>query len=395
LQTDTKGKSQTEEEIKELVKPSKQMEVVDEATAVHFPEEILGDILSRLTVRSLLRFECVSKFWNTLISKPYFKTKHLNHAKNDQNSQKFLICQKCPKDRIFSMCCCPLSSVQLVEDVQKLDCPSNSRPGYCEINCFCNGLAIITVDNILDATRILLLWNPSTRESIVLPNPQFSAEEFSCFGLAYDSTSGDYKILIIHDIEYHGGFRLPSEILALKSGLWRKIDKHPCGSHNVLSGMHSLAFVHEAFHWIGKTKGNYFVVSFGISNEVYGEIPLPLEICLLSDINVGVSVLEGMLCAYSTYESHQGEGTFKLWVMKDYHIKESWNALFTIRISEIYVAVLKYRFADGELLFWCIHYQCGTNVFRTSREPSVLWPRGGGQKGFAFTESLISPKLLT
>nr|XP_033517622.1 F-box only protein 8-like isoform X4 [Nicotiana tomentosiformis] len=104
------------------------MEVVDEVTAVHFPEEILGDILSRLTVRSLLRFECVSKFWNTLISKPYFNVKHLNHAKNDQNSQKFLICQKCPKDCIFSMYCCPLSSVQLVEDVQKLDCPSNSRP---------------------------------------------------------------------------------------------------------------------------------------------------------------------------------------------------------------------------------------------------------------------------
>lgn len=134
-------------------------------------------------MRSLLRFECVSKFWNTLISKPYFNVKHLNHAKNDQNSQKFLICQKCPKDCIFSMYCCPLSSVQLVEDVQKLDCPSNSRPRYCEINYFYNGLAIITVDNIFDATPILLLWNPSTRESIVLPNPEFPLKGDSYLGL--------------------------------------------------------------------------------------------------------------------------------------------------------------------------------------------------------------------
>ncbi|MCD7451703.1 hypothetical protein HAX54_013086 [Datura stramonium] len=372
------------------------MDVVDEAIVVHFHEEIVADILSRLPVRSLLRFKCVTKFWETLISKPYFKTKHLNHAKNGQNSQKFLICQKCPKDRIFSFYSCPLSSVQLVEDVQKLDCPSNSKPLRCAIHCCYDGLAIITVcDKIVDETPILLLWNPSTRESIVLQHPQFLPEEFSSLGLAYDSISGDYKILIIHNFDYNHGYQRPSEILALKSGLWRETDKHPCGIQYVLSGMHSLAFAHEAFHWIGKTKTNYLLVSFTISSEVYGEIPLPEEICLMRNINIGVSVLDGMLCVYSTYESHQEEGTFKLWVMKDYSVKESWIALFTIVDPEIYIAVPKYRFSDGELLFWCIHYQCGTNVFRTSREPSVLWPRGGHQNGFAFTENLISPKLLT
>ncbi|MCD7451696.1 hypothetical protein HAX54_013079 [Datura stramonium] len=64
---------------------------VDRATAIHFQEEILMDILSKLPVRSLLRFKCVSVFWGTLISEPYFKMKHLNRAKNDQDSQKLLI----------------------------------------------------------------------------------------------------------------------------------------------------------------------------------------------------------------------------------------------------------------------------------------------------------------
>ncbi|KAG5574403.1 hypothetical protein H5410_054537 [Solanum commersonii] len=49
---------------KSVVEPSNdntdQMDV--DAMAVHFPEVILMDILSRLPVQSLLRFKCVSKF---------------------------------------------------------------------------------------------------------------------------------------------------------------------------------------------------------------------------------------------------------------------------------------------------------------------------------------------
>ncbi|KAM3289109.1 F-box protein like [Capsicum chacoense] len=51
------------------------------------------EILSRLPVRSLLRFKCVLKFRMALISEPYFTLKHLNRAKNDQNSQRFLVSQ--------------------------------------------------------------------------------------------------------------------------------------------------------------------------------------------------------------------------------------------------------------------------------------------------------------
>ncbi|PHT99845.1 putative F-box protein [Capsicum chinense] len=64
---------------------------VDQAPAVHFEEGIIMNILIRLPVRTLHQFKCVSKFWNALISDPYFKVKHFKHAKNDRNSQKFLI----------------------------------------------------------------------------------------------------------------------------------------------------------------------------------------------------------------------------------------------------------------------------------------------------------------
>ncbi|KAG5630155.1 hypothetical protein H5410_001872 [Solanum commersonii] len=54
---------------------------------------VAADILNRLPMRSLLRFKCVSKLGMTLILEPYFSMKHLNHARNDKNSQKILVNQ--------------------------------------------------------------------------------------------------------------------------------------------------------------------------------------------------------------------------------------------------------------------------------------------------------------
>ncbi|PHT49229.1 hypothetical protein CQW23_13437 [Capsicum baccatum] len=184
--------------------------------SVPLQEEIIMEILSRLPVRSLLRFKCVSKCWMTLISEPYFMLKHRNDAKNYQNSQKFLVSRKDLLEDEFSLYCSSLSSVQHIEEVQKLDCPSNGKPWRrCKLHCCYDSLVLIGVFNYRDKTNRLLLWNPSTRESIVLPDQKFSLERRWCtWGLGYDSVSDDYKILKI-DLESC------SEILALKSGSWR------------------------------------------------------------------------------------------------------------------------------------------------------------------------------
>ncbi|MCD9638885.1 hypothetical protein HAX54_023057 [Datura stramonium] len=371
---------------------------VDEPMATYFQEEILMDILNRLPVRSLLRFKCVSKFWKTLISDPYFKMTHLNHAKNYQSSQKFVISQCCPKDGIYSMYCFPLSLVQPVENVQKHDFPLVSKPYRCAIRCCCDGLVIVIVNDNIDIGRnIHLLWNPSMGESIVLPDLEPSPNDSTHLGFGYDSTSGDYKILKIHT-----NIDSPGEILTLKSGSRRNIDKHPRGICNMMEGMHSLPFVNESFHWIGifrkysVASRKYSVVSFSISNEVYGEIPLPEQIlCLTGNISIGVSVLDGMLCAHSTC-IYQRRDCFKLWVLKDYGVEESWNALFFISDDHgFYSAIPNYRFEDGEVLFWCMRVHCRGQSFRTSKGPFGLWPRCDTcQSGISFTESLISPKSL-
>ena len=46
----------------------------------YFPDIVIVDILSRLPVKSLIRFRCVSKYWFSLISSHYFNTEHRNRT---------------------------------------------------------------------------------------------------------------------------------------------------------------------------------------------------------------------------------------------------------------------------------------------------------------------------
>ncbi|KAM3328071.1 hypothetical protein P3S68_033533 [Capsicum galapagoense] len=299
------------------------------------------------------------------------------------------------------MYCCPLSPVQLVEDVEKhkLDCPSNPKPSHCAIHSCYDGLAVIQVSDILDHDNFtILLWNSSTTESVVLPRIECPPGSLSRFGLGYDSINGEYKILhICQDLRSK---KITIEILVLKGVSWRRIDQHPRGICSVVGSIQFFAFVHAAFYWVTISSNYFEVVSFNISNEVYGEIPLSEEILSLrpDSRGIGVCVLGGMLCVYSnTSLPSPGNDIFKIWALKEYGVKGSWMLLLTVEEPDWYLnAKPTYLFADGEVLFRCMSYQHIGHTFRTLNGPFRSWPICDTmQGGSAFTESLISPKSLT
>ncbi|XP_060182750.1 F-box/kelch-repeat protein At3g06240-like [Lycium barbarum] len=233
-----------------------------------------------------------------------------------------------------------------------------------------------------DLMNTFCCGTPPQENQQYFPIMRFRAE-IVLYGFGYDATSDDYKIL--------------------------KIDGNsPHVSPHMEPRLDSLAFVHGAFHWLGLSEciamsdSGFTLVSFGVSNEAYGEIPLLERMCYVSNSmsdRLVISVLGGMLCFHSTHNPH-GEGTFMLWVMKDYGVKESWTELFTIRETSIYPVRPIYRFGNGEVLLCCgLRFRYGS-VFRTSKGPFGSWPQGYGdaypsQEGFAYIESLIFPKLLT
>ncbi|XP_049382556.1 putative F-box protein At1g47790 isoform X2 [Solanum stenotomum] len=61
-----------------------------QAMTIHFQDEII------ISVRSILRFKCVSKLWKTIICEPYFKMTNQRHA---MNFKKILLGQWCYQRR--------------------------------------------------------------------------------------------------------------------------------------------------------------------------------------------------------------------------------------------------------------------------------------------------------
>nr|XP_016480412.1 PREDICTED: F-box protein CPR30-like [Nicotiana tabacum] len=202
-----------------------------------------------------------------------------------------------------------------------------------------------------------------------------------------------------------------NEILALKSGSWRKIDRSSGRTDSsLLSIGERLTSLHGAFNWLG-ILSRLSMVMFNISDEMYGEIALPETICLLPlykikvDFDVGASVLGGNLCVYYT-----DERIFNLWVMKDYGVKESWTKLFVVPNNGILRIIPVYMFSDGEVLFGYEDWRKLTKIeYRIISGGSVglsnrMWPLdcddtdavtidNDGVDQFVYTESLISPKL--
>ncbi|KAF3613935.1 hypothetical protein FXO38_35954 [Capsicum annuum] len=269
-----------------------------------------------------------------------YPQQHLSRSKSDLNSQKLLTIRRPTITKLeFTRYSFSSSSVQVIEDEQSLYWPPNCRPAWI-IRCCYDGLVLIsTIDTSDQRTNAphLLLWNPSTRESILLPSRENALSDL-VFGLGYDATSDDYKILAA-DVNGEDSLKEVSvEIFPLKTGSWRKIGKYPTGMHRVSDhlnyGMYSLTFIHGAFHWV---------------------------------------VLRGMLCYYIMPKYYGWPSTFKLWAMKDYGVKESWIQLHEIRDIKGLISVApQYMFADDDVLLRFIQSASSTSLYWTSKRDSQV-----------------------
>lgn len=127
----------------------------------YLPEEVVLEILHRLPVKSLIRFRCVSKSWNSIITTPAFINSHLSY--NSSNSNKLIV--RYFVDNHF------VEHYKLIDDnndsssdqIQHIDFPLTSG----------RFMLIGSVNGLLSLSELerYVLWNPSIRKFITLPNP--------------------------------------------------------------------------------------------------------------------------------------------------------------------------------------------------------------------------------
>ncbi|KAK9188294.1 hypothetical protein WN944_019695 [Citrus x changshan-huyou] len=186
------------------------------------PTDINIDILSRLSVKCLLRFKCVSKSFCSLIDSQEFIKIHLKRS-IETNSNLSLILSGTPAPildssrywggKIFSA---GLDSLNLGVE---LDHPFKNCKGRTPIIDSCNGLIPFKNDE-----NGIALWNPSTEEHLILSKFWGDLKDFTVVdGFGYDAVNDDYKVvrlvqLVIGNVGY-----TEIAVYSLRTNSWRRI----------------------------------------------------------------------------------------------------------------------------------------------------------------------------
>ncbi|XP_028798012.1 F-box protein At3g07870-like [Neltuma alba] len=185
----------------------------------YLPEEIILNILKRLPVESLIRFQCVCKHWNNLIKSPSFIADHLQQSSH-QNPSLLLDCNNS---------CSPLRwrlrlldwgmQVRLVQKAPLVD----SFWGASIIGS-CNGLVCVQIHQHDKSPPSLSLWNPATTAVRHVPRPRiiFSDLDDCMTGFGFSPIVNDYKIVRTYSKLYYEVDR--AEVFSLSRGSWKRID---------------------------------------------------------------------------------------------------------------------------------------------------------------------------
>ena len=142
----------------------------------HLPVEIITEILSRLPVKSLLRFLCVSKSWYALIKHPNFIKLHLHHS-IETNRDRTLILEKVTHGvpRYFYSVHFPTENH--FDKAFKLYQPLYCRGKLVNILDYCRDLVCIH-----HYTDEIAIWNPLIRKYRILPlEPMSKPSDFNFF----------------------------------------------------------------------------------------------------------------------------------------------------------------------------------------------------------------------
>ncbi|XP_050139170.1 F-box protein CPR1-like [Malus sylvestris] len=193
----------------------------------NYPEDIIHDILFRLPTKSLIRCTSVCKPGNYRIKNPSFIRTQLSRTinLNNQSDAHLLL--------LYCVCTAPIEEHcnlrydnLAFDEYCKLEFPILPREElynkFLHVVGVCNGLVFLADDkDYLGYT--FMLWNPSIRKSVTLPNPHLTFETISkyyaCIGFGFDAVTNDYKVvrLITEQCEDPNIFY---EVYSLAGGSW-------------------------------------------------------------------------------------------------------------------------------------------------------------------------------
>ncbi|KAK9667717.1 hypothetical protein RND81_13G006500 [Saponaria officinalis] len=279
---------------------------------------IVAEILPKLPAKSLLRFKCVCKSFNTLISSPEFVRLHLRHSLSSDNR---LVVIPVIDRTVYTFDLDSLSSSATAASA------TFSWPEHASINGSCNGLLLIT--GFFGGLHRLVLLNPSTRTYVDVPSTT------NYLGFGFDHRNDDYKIVAVTDYRINVSKSRVTKIYSLNSKSWKivEITFPPDAIQYPRSGA---LIDNHLLHWIfwNPSTGKRIIGCFDVCLENWGaDVPLPGHYCNSSRkiYLLDFGVVDGRL--FCSFEN-QVDWSYDVWVMEEYGVQESWTKLLSVAIPD-------------------------------------------------------------
>ncbi|PQM39181.1 F-box/kelch-repeat protein [Prunus yedoensis var. nudiflora] len=318
------------------------------------PSTMIEEILTRLPVKSLCRFKCVSKSWSSLISdNPSFVASHLYKAIGEDKDD--LLFQRRRRVIFTDAAGNGLHSMHLDYGDEFLNHnkeeDSSSDHDNRNRNCFDfdDDEEEVGGSNLLvtTATELHYIW--LTQQQGNPRNYQKYQQEYliddlyyfcDVYGFGFDSSTHQHKV--VNGIVYRTNVRDDDEggvqfnVYTLETNSWRQIHEYVFPYH-IFPCRNKGTLLNGNLHWLGTRVGeddhhhsSLLIVSLVLTQaqEEVREIPLPREINSSQTRRSKLGVFREWLCV--TFEGEYGKAapTYnEFWVMKEYGVGESWTKM--------------------------------------------------------------------
>nr|XP_023926031.1 F-box/kelch-repeat protein At3g23880-like [Quercus suber] len=316
----------------------------------HFPEDIVHSILTRLPPKSVIRFRCVCKSWDSSITTPKFISTHGNNFAHDNDNgdgyivhmPRFTHAMDSSDRRV-----CTVALDRTFHRISEIEVPFDLPYGSVQIAGSCNGLLCLAyVGNFSSFDNGIYLWNPSIRKFKRLPDSRLGRLGCHWFrlGFAYDSENNDYKVVRISRYLPKG---LPPpmpdeiEVYTLSSDSWRRVGMSLRTNVLVFDNNFQIPLVSGALHWIslvlegeGGHKGEV-IMSFDLNSEKFSMLVMPDGSYSTRRSQRSLALFKGKLACIAFGITDQHGYHYSMWVMREYGVLESWNQLFVVPLVRV------------------------------------------------------------
>ncbi|XP_012843126.1 PREDICTED: probable F-box protein At5g47300 [Erythranthe guttata] len=297
------------------------------------PPEIIEFILSKLSVKSLLRFKSVSKSWSTMISDPVFVQNQIQKSK-ESNSHKLFLSGSITSSSIR------FSAFKLEDNkFQTLPVVTEAPFGCISVLCFCDDILLL-----IDSThQRLVLWNPSTRTAEKLWHKKSC--RYAAFGLCRDPNTGDFKVVVVAPYYYSvysctnkSWITMTKEYEIENAGLGLK-DSHPRG-----------VCVNGASYWVWSFEYVTRIMYYDPRDDKLKMMDTPEN---TDDTRFIFLVnLRGSLCVYCDFRGLD-KNTIRIWEKENGIDNNSWKELISVKYDRVsmYSVLQPLCFIQNKIVF--------------------------------------------